>query len=168
VLATFGLAFGLLCNVAYTLLSELGNREGMTPLYFAGYAIEWLGVPPLSFGYAAIIVLLVRSPRWRRWLSPLAAVGRTALTNYLLQTLVCTTLFYGYGFGLFGKVGPAAGLLLSVAIYIAQLPLSVWWLRHFRFGPAEWLWRSLTYMRLQPMCLPRPRGLPPPTQGLIG
>lgn len=72
-----------------------------------------------------------------------------ALSNYLLQSVVCTTLFYSYGFGLFGQVGPAAGVLLSCAIYALQIPLSVWWMRRFRFGPAEWLWRSLTYGRRQ-------------------
>jgi uncharacterized protein len=64
---------------------------------------------------------------------------------------VCTTIFYSYGLGLYGSVGRAAGLGLAVIIYAIQLPLSVWWLRRFRFGPAEWLWRSLTYGKLQPM-----------------
>jgi uncharacterized protein len=77
-----------------------------------------------------------------------------AIGNYLLQTLICTTLFYGYGFGLYGQVGAAAGVLLTIAIYALQIPLSVWWLRHFRFGPVEWLWRSLTYGERQPMRYP--------------
>jgi uncharacterized protein len=74
-----------------------------------------------------------------------------ALSNYLLQSLVCTTLFYSYGLGWYGSVGRAAGLVLVVIIYAAQIPLSVWWLKHFRFGPAEWVWRSLTYGKRQPM-----------------
>ncbi len=74
-----------------------------------------------------------------------------ALTNYLLQTLICTTLFYSYGLGLYGKVGPAAAALLAIAIYLFQVALSLLWVRRFRFGPAEWLWRSATYGRLQPM-----------------
>jgi uncharacterized protein len=83
-----------------------------------------------------------------------------ALSNYLFQSLVCTTLFYSYGLGLFGKVGPAAGLALSFAIYSVQVPLSVWWLRRFRFGPMEWVWRSMTYGKLQPMrMLPRMESL---------
>jgi len=80
----------------------------------------------------------------------LQTVGRMALTNYLLQTLICTTLFNAYGLGLYGKVGPAAAALLATAIYLLQVALSVLWIRHFRFGPAEWLWRSATYGRLQP------------------
>jgi uncharacterized protein len=74
-----------------------------------------------------------------------------ALSNYLLQSLICTTILYGYGLGWYGSVGRAAGLGLVVLIYVAQIPLSVWWLRNFRFGPAEWLWRSLSYGKRQPM-----------------
>ena len=74
-----------------------------------------------------------------------------ALTNYLLQTVICTLIFYNYGLGLYGKVGPALGLVLTVAIFLVQIPLSAWWLKRFRFGPMEWLWRSLTYAKLQPM-----------------
>src|ERR1051325_8211084 len=80
-----------------------------------------------------------------------AAVGRMALSNYLLQSLICTTIFYGYGLALFGKVRPSLGLLLTTIICLIQIPLSVWWLRRFRFGPIEWLWRSLTYGQRQPM-----------------
>ena len=76
-----------------------------------------------------------------------------ALSNYLLQSLIATTLFYGYGFGLFGQVGPALGLLITIAIFTAQIPLSVWLMGRFRFGPVEWLWRTLTYLRWQPFRL---------------
>ena len=82
---------------------------------------------------------------------PLAAVGRTALSNYLLQSLVCTTIFYSYGLGLFCRVRPSLALLLSVGIYLIQVQLSLWWLRRYRCGPMEWLWRSLTYWQWQPM-----------------
>ena len=102
-------------------------------------------------GYGAGLVLLIQRDFWKRCLAPLEAVGRLALTNYLLETLICTTLFYGYGLGLYGKFGPAAVTLLAIAIYLFQVALSLLWTRRFRFGPAEWLWRSLTYGRLQPM-----------------
>lgn len=166
-LLLFALPFGLACNVLYTWLIDLAGRMYLTERYFVAYYLHWLGVPALSFGYAAAIVLLVQNALWRRLLSSLAAVGRMALTNYLMQTLICTTLFYGYGFGWFGKVSAAEGLGLAVLIYAVQVPLSVLWLQHFRFGPLEWLWRSLTYLRVQPMRKPRPRGLPPPTQGIM-
>ena len=74
-----------------------------------------------------------------------------ALSNYLLQSLICTTIFYSYGLALFGKVRPSLGLLLTIIICLIQIPLSVWWLRRFQFGPIEWLWRSLTYWQRQPM-----------------
>ena len=65
--------------------------------------------------------------------------------------MICTTIFNAYGFGQFGKVGPAWGILLTIVIYNVQIPFSILWLRWFRFGPMEWLWRSLTYGKLQPM-----------------
>jgi peptide/nickel transport system permease protein len=83
------------------------------------------------------------------WLSPLGFVGRTALSNYLLQSVVCTLLFYGYGMGLYRKLGPAITIFLTLLVFRAQIALSAWWLERYRFGPAEWLWRSLTY-GLQP------------------
>ena len=117
----------------------------------AGYAAVAIGGPLLCFAYASGLALLVAGQPWRQRLAPLGAAGRMALTNYLLQSLVCTTLFYGYGVGLLGRLGAAAGLALALALWAAQLGLSVLWLRHFRYGPAEWLWRSLTYLRAQPM-----------------
>ena len=78
-----------------------------------------------------------------------------ALSNYLMHTLFGTTLFYGYGFGLFGRLERYQVLLVAIAIWALQLWLSPVWLRHFRFGPMEWLWRSLTYWQRQPM-RPRP------------
>jgi uncharacterized protein len=71
-----------------------------------------------------------------------------ALTNYLLQTVICTSLFYGYGFGFFGKIAPPFGFAIAVTIYALQIPFSVWWTRRFAYGPAEWLWRTLTYGRI--------------------
>ena len=82
---------------------------------------------------------------------PVAAVGQMALTNYLTHSIVCTTIFYSYGFALFGRINHGVALLIVCAIFAAQLVISPIWLRHFRFGPAEWAWRSLTYWRMQPM-----------------
>ncbi len=120
-------------------------------VWFAGNVLFGLGAWSMALGYGAGIVLLIQRDFWKKCLAPLQAVGRMALTNYLLQTLICTTLFYSYGLGLYGKVGPAAVALLAIAIYLFQAALSSFWTRRFRFGPAEWLWRSATYGRLQPM-----------------
>jgi uncharacterized protein len=74
-----------------------------------------------------------------------------ALTNYLMQTLICTTIFYGHGFGLFGSVERTGQILIVFAIWTAELLWSPWWLARFRFGPFEWVWRSFTYMKIQPL-----------------
>ncbi len=120
-------------------------------VWFASSVLFTLAAWSLALSYGAGIVLLIQREFWKKFLVPLQAVGRLALTNYLLQTLICTTLFYSYGFGLYGKFGPAAVTLLAIGIYLFQVALSLLWIRRFRFGPAEWLWRSLTYGRLQPM-----------------
>src|SRR5207244_11342964 len=103
------------------------------------------------YSYASTVTLLAQDEICQILLAPLAAVVRMALSNYLLQSLICTTIFYSYGLGLFCRVRPSLGLLLTIVIFLIQIPLSVWWLRRFRFGPMEWLWRSLTYWQLQPM-----------------
>ena len=77
----------------------------------------------------------------------LGALGRTAFSNYILQTLICSAIFYGNGLGLFGAVTRVQQLLIVFAIWIVQLSISPLWLRHFLYGPLEWLWRSLTYWR---------------------
>jgi uncharacterized protein len=76
---------------------------------------------------------------------PFGAIGRTVLSNYLLQSAVCTTIFYGYGGGLFAKLSLAELLIPTVIIYGLQVPLSNWWVSRYRFGPAEWAWRTMTY-----------------------
>jgi uncharacterized protein len=108
---------------------------------------------PLALGvaYAAGFALLFLHASCRRYLRVLAPVGRMALTNYLLQTAVCLSVFYGAGLG----VGPRYGLvgILSawIVLFGAQIFFSRWWLSRYRFGPMEWLWRSLTYARRQPL-----------------
>lgn len=114
-------------------------------------AVDFATAPFLTAAFVTTLTLLYRAPRWRRRLAPLALVGRMALSNYLLQSLVGAFIFTGYGLGLFGRVGAAVGLALSVAIYAMQLPLSAWWLRRYAFGPTEWLLPSFTYARLQPI-----------------
>jgi uncharacterized protein len=116
-------------------------------LGLTGYTV---GAPALSLCYASGLVLLAQRVKQLNVLAPL---GRTALSNYLLQSILCTTLFYGYGFNLYGKVGSLLGIVITVVIFALQIPLSHGWLRYFRFGPAEWLWRTLTYGKVQPMRL---------------
>lgn len=115
------------------------------------HAVLWQGIAqlvgvPLALGYAQIVVALARLPAFAGPTRALANVGRMALTNYLLHTLVCTTLMYGYGFGLFASVGYPALFGLVVALWIANLAFSALWLRFFAYGPMEWLWRQATYL----------------------
>jgi uncharacterized protein len=118
-----------------------------------------LGGPLLAVAYATGIALLVARPAWRRRLVPIGAAGRMALTSYLVQSLVCTTLFYGYGAGLLGRVNTAGGAALALGLWLAQIGASTLWLRRFRYGPAEWVWRWATYLRRPPM---RQAATPPP------
>lgn len=107
----------------------------------------------VALGHVGLIMLIVQSGALTWITRKLAAVGRMALSNYLTHSIVCTTLFYGYGFGLFGQIHRTGLAAIVLTIWVIQLWISPIWLKHFRFGPAEWLWRSLTYWKIQPMKL---------------
>ena len=115
---------------------------------FLGSQFNYWGSLTMAFGYVGIVMLAVR----RGWFSALqmrlAAAGRMAFTNYIAQTLICTTIFYGHGFGLFGRVARWQQAIVVIAVWGLQL----WWspllMRRFRYGPLEWSWRALTYWRV--------------------
>jgi uncharacterized protein len=114
--------------------------------------VEEAGILALAFAYLSVLVLLFhRNATWRRRLGHLAPVGRMALTNYLTQSVLYFVLFTGVGFGLYGEVGPAWCVGLAMIIFAVQMTFSKWWLARYRFGPAEWAWRTLTYGQLQRM-----------------
>jgi uncharacterized protein len=98
-----------------------------------------------AIAYACILLLIWQRPRGERLLRPLAATGRMALTTYLTQSVVCTLLFYNYGLGWYGSVGVSGCFLLTLILFACQMVASTWWLARFRFGPVEWVWRTLTY-----------------------
>jgi len=138
-----GLASGA---VAGPILASLGGIGFNRPYSLAGFfavVAYTFAVIPLGLAYAAAFALAWRGAS--RVLRILAAPGRMALTNYLAQTLVGLTVFYGVGFGQAGDWSIQALLAFAFAVYVAQGTLSHFWLRHFNYGPAEWLWRSLTY-----------------------
>jgi uncharacterized protein len=118
--------------------------------YFAGI-LQFISEHIISAGYAAGLAVLIQNPAWRARLTPFAAVGRMALTNYLTESILCTLFFYNYTTGLYGRVGPAVDLIPTVLLYGAQVVFSNWWLARYRFGPVEWLWRGLTYGKLPSM-----------------
>ena len=104
-----------------------------------------------ALGHLSLIVLMARSGFWAPLIRGVTAVGQTALSNYILQTVLCSGIFYGFGMGLFGKLDRVDLLIPLTFVWAVEFGLSSLWLRHFHYGPAEWLWRSLTQMKLQPM-----------------
>ncbi|WP_212932036.1 DUF418 domain-containing protein [Brevibacillus halotolerans] len=106
---------------------------------------DLLGPSFLSFGYIFLIALLLSILSQTRWFTYFECVGKLSMTNYVMQTVICTTIFYGYGLGLFGKIGILSGILLSLLIFSLQVVASFWYLRFFTCGPIERLLRMWTY-----------------------
>jgi uncharacterized protein len=149
-LLVWGGIIGVIGNGLYaTLILDSLRGQPDWQAVIAGFG-QAAGAPALMLAYLSAITLGMLNPAWQPRLLVLAPLGRMALTNYLLQSIICTLIFYGYGLGFFGRVGAAAGLLLSLLIYLLQIPWSHWWMARFHFGPVEWLWRTLTYGRVQP------------------
>jgi uncharacterized protein len=142
---------GLLMS-AYIATVRVLLPPGKVSLWGWSAGVLWLpGSHLLAAGYVCGLALIFLREDWKRKLSPFAAVGRTALTNYLLQSVICTLFFYHYTTGLYGRIGPAAGLIPTVILYTAQVVCSNWWLKRYRFGPMEWLWRGMTYGKFPAM-----------------
>ncbi len=145
--AIIGISGGLIYAVTTLIGWEADSR-----LFSLGLRI-YLAASDLALAgfYIVGVTLLCQHAAWQQRLAPLADVGRMALTNYIGQSVLATTLFYGYGLGLFGRFGPAVLLVLAVVIFALQVGFSRWWLQHFRMGPLEWLWRSLSYGKTTPL-----------------
>lgn len=145
-LTWWALAVGLGCGVASTAIFEFNRIPGPSPIKVLGsvcYSVSRLG---MMVFYVLVIVRLAQRADWQRRLAPLAAAGRMPLTNYLMQTAICTTLFQGWGFGLWMQVGPALSLVLALAIFwLVQVPWSLWWFKTHERGPLEALWARVTY-----------------------
>jgi len=127
--------------------------HGFDPLYVfrVGGVPNYVGSIFVALGHTGLVLYAVRGGLLRAVTNRFAAVGRMALTHYLTHSIVLTTVFYGYGLGLYGEIPRSGQMLFVAAVCGAQLVISPWWLARFRFGPAEWLWRSLTYRRMQPL-----------------
>jgi len=142
------LAVGLACAVVYGVGGQYVKPfEASLLKMIVGLAYVACRLGLMIF-YVLTIVRAAQSPTWRPRLAPMAAAGRMPLTNYLLQTLLATSIFYGWGLGYWLQIGPAGELLLAIALFFAiQMPLSVLWFKRFDYGPLEYLWRTLTYGR---------------------
>ena len=148
-LAIIGMAVGVAITGWGFHFSEA--REWSMNVFFNGSLFRSLGMVFLVMGYVGGILWLCGGAKrdWlERWLAPL---GRMALTNYLAQTVICTTLMYGHGFGMFGSLGRAQLWFVVLPIWGVQVIVSKWWMDRFAFGPIEWAWRTLTHWRIQPM-----------------
>jgi uncharacterized protein len=153
-LACFGYGLGLpLCALsAWDLWS---SDFEMIRAYIVGLNLNYLGSLGVAMGHIALVMLA-----WKLWrtgvimnwiMNSLAAMGRMALTNYIAQSVICTAIFDGWGLGLFGSLSRPQMYLIVPGIWLVQALWSPWWLKRFQYGPLEWLWRTLTYLRRQPM-----------------
>jgi uncharacterized protein len=144
-----GWSIGVPCNVLGAWASthwahlppSFGGLLGVTSLA--------IGLPLLAIGYASTVALAVVNGS--RLLVRLAPVGRMALTNYVTHSVVCVVLSYGFGFGLWWRIGASTAMAIGLAIVAVQIPLSAWWLGRYHFGPMEWVWRRLTYRQPLPL-----------------
>lgn len=143
--ARYGLLFGLPANAWYAWSLGQGFPGPGNPQAFLAFALYVTAAPALTLAYASGLVLAFQRPGLNAILRPLSAPGRMALTSYLTHSLVMTTIFYFYGLGLYGRLPVPAAFGLGLGLFALQIPLSRAWLDRFTMGPAEWLWRSLTY-----------------------
>jgi len=119
---------------------------------FGFYALyDHIGIILITAGHIGLIMLICQSNILMGLKKRLAAVGRMAFSNYLMHSVIMAFIFYGYGLGQYGRIGYFGLMGIVLGIWILQLYLSPWWLQRYRFGPLEWLWRSLTYRKKQPM-----------------
>lgn len=153
----WGFPIGLVCMTAERILNAtLGyavfreQQATIVPQFF-GDVIFVYGSTLLALGYAAGITLLAQHSLGKRLLSPFGAAGRIALTAYISGSLMFGALFYGFAFGNAFHLGPAAVLGYAVLFFAILILFAVWWTNRFRFGPMEWVWRSLTYLTLPSM-----------------
>ena len=140
--------------VLYGALLDSASDWDIRTAWFNGLQYNYWGSLVISFGWISLVMLAVRAQLFPALLSRIQAVGRTAFSNYILQSIICTFIFYGYGLGLFGRVSRAAQLAIVALVWAIQLTISPIWMKHYQFGPLEWLWRSLTYARREPFRRP--------------
>lgn len=158
-LAGVGYGVGLPLVAAGGFFLERSGFDLATMYLYAGH-FNYTGSVLVALGHLAVVMLVVRAGVLRPVTARLAAVGRIPLTNYLTQSLLCTTLFFGWGLGMFGRFERAELWLVVAGVWTLQLLWSPWWVARFRFGPAEWLWRTVAYWKLQPWRHERPAPTP--------
>lgn len=146
ILIGFGLGLPI---ISVGLLRHFQADWGFKYSMYHGSQFNYWGSLFISMGYVGLLMLLCQHELLDKLKHALAAAGRMAFTNYILQSFICTLLFYGHGFGLYGQIDRWGQILIVMGIWIVQLVLSPLWLKYFRFGPLEWAWRTLTYGEIQ-------------------
>jgi uncharacterized protein len=151
------LGYGLGFPLTYTGMTHmLATGFGMIPFMAGDGLWDHFGSVGVALGHISLVMLLCKS-NLLPWLQQrLGAVGRTALSNYLAQSVIMALIFYGYGLGLYAHLERAALVPIIIAVWIVQLIVSPIWLKHFTMGPAEWLWRALTYKSRPPFRVASP------------
>jgi uncharacterized protein len=136
--------------VIYGVFKNFSENFAYDYSMFIGSQFNYWGSLFVAFGYICLIMLLTKSNLWAGLKARLAAIGQMALTNYISQSVIAIFIFYGVGFSLYGEVDRTGQILITLGIWVVQFLWSKPWLSNYRFGPLEWLWRSLTYMQRQP------------------
>ncbi len=157
-MAWLGTFFGLILSTAGMTIDTFPPVQYMNPIRTVGGILFQLGQYVLAAGYLGMFVCVMQGARAQRWLAWLSPLGRMALTNYLTHSLILSSVFYGYAGNWFGHIDRAPQMLIVVAIIAVQAVVCRIWLQHFRYGPMEWLWRSATYLKWQPLRIRREDG----------
>jgi len=138
------------CLAAGACLTHLDNARTLVDTTWLADLVAGMGPVVLAVGYGTAFAWLALRYSGAAWLMPLASVGRMAFSNYIAQSLIFSSIFGGYGLGLFGQVGAAPACALGITVDVLRAASSTLWLRHHQYGPLEWVWRVLMYGRLQP------------------
>lgn len=149
----FYMKMALICSAVGLSLTLLGVQQNqahefaMSFSMFYGSLYNYIGSVFMALSYVALVMLIICSGRFLRFKKAMAVLGKTAFSNYILQSVICVLFFYGFGLGLFAELSRFDLLMCAIAIWVLQISVSLLWLNCFRFGPLEWLWRGLTYRR---------------------
>ena len=146
--AWLGIGLGLVIETSGLLVAQHPVANQVVILQVVGEGLYYVGQLVMSAGYFGLIMYLLSDEKWRKRFAMFAPMGRMALTNYIMHSVILSTIFYGYAGGYFGGISRAPQMLIVLAIIIFQLQFSRWWLNHYAFGPLEWLWRCLSYKKL--------------------
>jgi uncharacterized protein len=142
---------GALATAAGVALTVAVDKEVFASMPVLRGSLSYLAPSVQALGYAALTIVAISAPYLGAFLKLFAPMGRMSLTNYITQSIIFSCIFYGYGLGQFGRMHVTPAFVIGVSVYIVQLVGSDLWLRWFRFGPLEWLWRSFMYGRPQAM-----------------